>query len=117
MPDRRPEDAERGAVPSAEPDAIEAMLDVLRAAANNAPDRSLAVRYTQAHAALMGGPLRSRIPPYLLQCASLMKFREFITLFAPDAARRVQFIEASFEDCRTPSGVTRRRYDVFGEEG
>lgn len=113
-----------GSVPSGNParplsdaEKLEEMLEVLRAVASvRAPDRALAVRYTEARAALLAGRLRTFVPPYLIQCVSVFKFHDFINLFAPDAARRVEFIDQSFQACRKAVGFA-RRYDVFGDEG
>jgi hypothetical protein len=102
--------------PVSEAEAIEEMLEVLRHAASiRSPDRALAVRYMDARAALVAGRLRRFVPPFLIQCVSVFKFHDFINLFAPDAAPRIEFVERSFEACRTAVGFTRRR-DVFGDE-
>jgi hypothetical protein len=106
-PARAPSDAEK----------LEEALEVLRSVASvRAPDRALAVRYTEARAALLAGRLRSFAPPYLIQCVSVFNFHDFINLFAPDTARRVEFIDQTFQACRKAVGFA-RRYDVFGDEG
>lgn len=95
---------------------LEDMLEVLRLAASiRAPERAMAVRYTEARARMVSGRLKSFVPPFLTQCVSIFKFQDFIRLYAPDAAQRIQFIEQSFEPCRRATGFT-RRYDVFGED-
>jgi hypothetical protein len=95
---------------------LEEMLEVLRLAASiRAPERAMAVRYMEARARLVAGRLKSFVPPFLTQCVSIFKFQDFIRLYAPDAAQRIQFVEQSFEPCRRATGFT-RRYDVFGED-
>jgi hypothetical protein len=94
---------------------LEEVLEVLRAVASlRAPDRALAVRYQSTREAILASRLRSFVPPYLLQCVSVFKFHDFINLFAPDAARRVEFIDQTFGACAKAAGFG-RGIDVFGE--
>lgn len=95
---------------------LEEMVEVLRTvAAIRAPDRSIAVRYTEARAGLVAGRMKPSLPPWLFQCISVFKFHEFINLFAADVGPRIAFIDQCFEGCRSVlrSG---RPYDVFGGE-
>jgi hypothetical protein len=95
---------------------VEQILEVLHMVASaRACDRALAVRYTETRSTVLSGRLKSFVPPYLLQCVSVFKFHDFINLCAPDAARRVEFIDQSFEGCRRAAGFSRRR-DVFGDD-
>jgi hypothetical protein len=103
-------------VPQGEAEALDDMVEVLRVAASiRAPDRAMAVRYTQARERLVSGRLRGFLPPFLTQCASVQKYVEFIGLFAPDAPRRIEFVEQAFEPARRAAGFT-RGYDVFAGE-
>jgi hypothetical protein len=103
--------------PDGDEETLEQMLELLRTAASiRAPDRQMAVRYTQARARLVSGRLGPFVPPFLIQCASVFTFLEFIRLFAPDAPRRIAFVEECFEPCRRAAGF-KRGYDIFGEQG
>jgi hypothetical protein len=96
-----------------DPEKLEEMLEVLRSVASiRSPERALAVRYQAARDAVLSSRLGSFAPPYLSQCVSVFKFHDFINLFAADAAKRVEFIDHSFEACRNAVGFA-RRYDVF----
>jgi hypothetical protein len=92
---------------------LEELISLLEGVASGRMlDRSLAVRYTELRPAALGGELRNRLPPFLLQCVSLYKFQDFIGLYAPDAERRLAFVRQAFADCRNapPAG---RTFDVF----
>jgi hypothetical protein len=94
---------------------IEEVIEVLRSVASlRTPDRALAVRYHSARTAILASRFKSFVPPYLLQCVSVFKFHDFINLFAADVARRVEFIDQTFVECRKATGFG-RQYDVFGE--
>jgi hypothetical protein len=102
--------------PMTDAEKLEEVVEVLREVASvRAPHRALAVRYTQAREALLAGRLRAFVPTYLLQCVSVFKFHDFINLFAPDTARRIEFIHQTFAACRKGVGFA-HRYDVFGDE-
>jgi hypothetical protein len=95
---------------------VDQILEVLHMVASvRACDRALAVLYTETRSILLSGRLKSFAPPYLLQCVSVFKFHDFINLYASDTARRVEFIDQSFEGCRRAAGFSRRR-DVFGDD-
>jgi hypothetical protein len=103
-------------LPRGDVETLDEALEVLRTVASvRACDRALAVRYSGMRSALLAGRLRSFAPPYLVQCVSVFKFHDFINLYAHDAARRVEFIDQTFEGCRRAVGFT-RRYDVFGDD-
>jgi hypothetical protein len=94
---------------------LDELREVLRSVVSGpGPERSLAVRYMEARAALLGGPLASHAPPFLLQCVSLFKFHDFIRLYAPDAQRRMAFVDQSFEACRRMVSTV-RGYNVFDD--
>lgn len=104
------------AAPLGDAEALEQMVEVLRLVASiRAPDRSVAVRYTEARQALVSGRLKSFVPPFLTQCVSAFKFHDFINLYAPDVARRIEFVDESFLACSRALGFT-RGIDVFREE-
>jgi hypothetical protein len=113
----------RNAGPAATPEpprddaaTLDEASEVLRLVASvRSCDRALAVRYTEARSTLLSGRLRSFVPPYFIQCVTVFKFHDFINLYAPDSARRVEFIDQTFEGCRRAVGFA-RRYDVFGDD-
>jgi hypothetical protein len=94
---------------------LEELLELLQSVIRvRGLERSLAVRYMELRASLLSGPLAGDAPPFLLQCVSIFKFHEFISLYAPDAERKMAFIDRSFDPCRRALSIV-RRYDVFGD--
>jgi hypothetical protein len=92
------------------------MVEVLRlVSATRAPDRALAVRYTEIRSAFLNSPLRIGAPGFLLQCVSVFKFHDFINLFAPDVASRVVFVEQSFGSPRAAQ-PPKPDVDIFNDE-
>ncbi len=72
------------------------LQEVLRAVAERGSvDRPACATYGQYRAALMASGLRSTLPGFLLQCGSLERFREFITLYHPEPRARIQFVDAA----------------------
>ena len=55
-------------------------------------DRKLAQRYSDLRLLLIGQIARPFLPGFIVQCVSIQRFIEFITLYHPDIARRRAFI-------------------------
>lgn len=78
------------------------------------PHRLSAVRYTHCRAVLLDGELRSAVPGFLIQCVSIYKFYDFITLYDPRPEARRAFIEQAFGAARAVVSA-QSVYDVFKE--
>lgn len=105
--------AEAKVVPAQALRDVEAMLrDV---GAGLPVSRGAAVRYGECRAALLDSPLRPALPGFLIQCVSLSKFQDFITLYHPMAEARAAFVSEAFFDCRA-SHHSRRAHDAFGDD-
>jgi hypothetical protein len=61
----------------------------------------LAVRYQICRSALLSAGLKPYLPGFLMQCVSLIKFREFICLYDHDPVTRERFIDGALENCWT----------------
>lgn len=109
----RPAMVESGLAPS------EALVEIaeimLLTASNHSARRMSAVRYTRCRTALIESGLRSSVPGFLVQCVSLDKFHDFISLLDPDPQVRIAFVEAGLAKCRDALDV-RNEYDVFGND-
>lgn len=89
------------------------MQELLRAAVTaSAPNRIAAVRYTLCRTVLMEGELRPTLPGFLIQCVSIFKFHDFITLYDPKAETRLAFLDAAFARCLA-AVEAKRTFDVF----
>jgi hypothetical protein len=78
------------------------------------PNRVSAVRYTLCRTALMDGELRPSLPGFLIQCVSIFKFYDFISLYDPRAEARIAFVESAFANGRAMV-ESKRIYDVFSD--
>jgi hypothetical protein len=78
------------------------------------PNRVSAVRYTLCRTILMDGDLRPVLPGFLIQCVSIFKFHDFISLYDPKAEARIAFVENAFANSRAMLD-SRRIYDVFSD--
>lgn len=97
-------------------DVVQEMEELLRAVASSTtPHRFSAVRYTHCREALLSSDVRSAVPGFLIQCVSIYKFHDFINLFDPKAAARIEFVETAFTKCRALL-ESRRSYDVFSDD-
>ena len=93
--------------------ALNEMQELLRATASgSSPSRIAAVRYTLCRTTLMGGNLRQSLPGFLVQCVSIFKFHDFITLYDPKTETRLAFLDSAFGRCRAQLEAS-RTYDVF----
>lgn len=98
-------------------EALQELREVLFAVATTgSTHRDLAVRYMQSRAALMEGELRPVMPGFLVQCVSIGKFHDFITLYHPRIDARIAFFDEALDECWARLD-SRRAYDVFGEPG
>lgn len=78
------------------------MEELLRVVATaSSPPRPLAVRYTQYRDALLAGEVRAAVPGFVVQCVSIYKFHDFISLYDPDFDARLAFIENAFSRGKT----------------
>ena len=74
--------------------------DLLRAVATTHPmQRPWAVAYTECRSTLLAGELRSKLPGFVVQCGSIDRFRDFISLYHPRSESRVAFIDSAFRRC------------------
>lgn len=96
-------------------DALRELVELMRAAApGGMPRRDAATRYMQCRQALLQSRHRSMLPGFLMQCGSIFKFSEFITLYDPGVAARLAFVDAAFLACRR-SLDTGPMHDVFDD--
>jgi hypothetical protein len=94
-------------------EALKEMQELLLATASaSAPNRIAAVRYTLCRTVLMEGPLRPALPGFLIQCVSIFKFHDFITLYDPKVETRLAFIDAALAKSRSVAEA-KRSFDVF----
>lgn len=98
-------------------EALQELRDVLFAVVTTgSTHRDLAVRYMRSRAALMEGELRPLVPGFLVQCSSIGKFHDFITLYHPHKEARIAFFDESLDACWARLNISRVS-DVFGESG
>jgi hypothetical protein len=96
-------------------EALEEMQSLLRATCSaGSPNRISAVRYTLCRTMLMDGELRPALPGFLIQCVSIYKFHDFISLYDPKAETRIAFVENAFAASRALL-ESKRIYDVFSD--
>lgn len=96
-------------------EALDELQELLTAVSSaSTPHRLSAVRYTHCRSVLLDGELRSAMPGFLVQCVSVYKFHDFITLYDPKPELRRAFIEQAFGAAR---GLLAAQsvYDVFKE--
>jgi hypothetical protein len=78
------------------------------------PNRISAVRYTLCRTILLDGELRPALPGFLIQCVSIFKFHDFISLYDPKAEARTAFVESAFANSRALLD-SKHIYDVFSD--
>lgn len=113
------------------PEAYGEMSELMLAVASGRPSqRGAAQRYTLCRQALLQQADRAAVPGFLVQCASLAKFIEFITLYDPDPASRERFVARAFGATSAPTNAptaaatvaaperppARRRFDIFTDD-
>jgi hypothetical protein len=79
-------------------DRFDALLQSI--AAGLPVDRSAAMRYSEYRSMLLDSPYRDALPGFVLQCMSVSRFREFISLYDPAARAREAFVRDLLADCR-----------------
>lgn len=82
------------------------------ACAGGVPGREIAQRYVVCRQALLAEAQRSALPGFLIQCVSIDRFVDFITLFHPDVTARRLFLSQQFgtaEAIRRPAS----HIDIF----
>lgn len=76
------------------------LQELLRSVAAIHPmQRPWAITYTDCRAALMASSLRSKLPGFVVQCGSVERFRDFISLYHPNPQSRIAFIDSAFRNC------------------
>lgn len=91
---------------------LEALLREVASSAS--PPRTTAVRYTRCRDALLASPVRSAVPGFVVQCVSIYKFQDFITLMDPAVEPRLAFLDAAFSRGEVVLKTGRRR-DAFND--
>lgn len=91
---------------------LEALLRDVAASAS--PPRTAAVRYTRCRDTLLASPSRSAVPGFVVQCVSIYKFQDFITLLDPGVEPRLAFLDAAFSRGAVVLKTDRRR-DAFND--
>lgn len=96
-------------------DALQEMQALLLSTCSaSTPNRVSAVRYTLCRTILMDGELRPALPGFLVQCVSIFKFHDFISLYDPKAEARIAFVESALASSRALLD-SKRIYDVFSD--
>jgi hypothetical protein len=81
---------------------LDALL--LAIAGGGAVGRGEAMRWSHCRALLLDSAYRDHLPGFVLQCGSVHKFREFITLYDALPTRRVAFLRAAMGPARAMLG-------------
>ena len=58
--------------------------------------------------------MRPALPGFLIQCVSIFKFHDFISLYDPKAEARIAFVENAFANSRAMLD-SKRIFDVFSD--
>ena len=64
-------------------------------------NRSDAMVYAQCQSRLLESAYRDRLPGFCFQCTSILKFREFISLYDGRPAAREAFVRSEMARCRS----------------
>lgn len=80
---------------------LEALMCAI--AAGTLPLRGDATAYSRWRAELLASP-DMVLPGFAHQCLTVFKFRDFISLYDPDAAVRKSFVQRAFARCRQVRG-------------
>lgn len=85
------------------------MEDLLREVVSSpSPPRTIAVRYTRCRDALLASSWRSLIPGFIVQCVSISKFQDFISLYDPAINEQLAFLRSAFGRGEARSRATPR---------
>lgn len=77
-------------------------------AAGRPANRAESSAYSIARTHLIASPVRPVLPGFLYQCGSLLRFKEFITLYHPDIDERQQFVCKLLDRCHAMFAARRR---------
>jgi hypothetical protein len=81
---------------------LEELHELLRAASGaSSPPRHWAVKYAHCRASLLASEAGTRLPGFLVQCGSIERFRDFITLYHGNPEARARFVDAAFDHTRS----------------
>lgn len=73
------------------------LQELLRAAAVEAVQpRQMSTLYTRLREILLDSAYRPHLPGFMLQCLTLDRFRDFIRLYDPRPAARIDFLDRAF---------------------
>lgn len=90
-------------------DWLDEMETLARAVARGAPtDRREATAYLAARDALLASDVAALLPGFLLQCHSVHRLRDFLTLYDPESELREAFMVRTFDRCREAIAAHRR---------
>jgi hypothetical protein len=77
---------------------FDALLQAI--AAGLSVDRSAAMQYSEYRSMLLDSPYHDFLPGFVFQCMSVLKYREFISLYDPAARAREAFARDLLGECR-----------------
>ena len=83
-----------------------------RACAGGVPGRELAQRYAACRQVLLQEVDRSALPGFIVQCVSINRFVEFISLFHPEVDARRNFLWQQLSGFR-PAAKVSGSVDIF----
>jgi hypothetical protein len=94
--------ATTGSAENRELAAIDELEELLCSVARGVlPNRSHAIDYSRCHVTLLESSVKDLLPGFIYQCRTILKFKDFITLYDPDTALREAFVRKTFEQCRS----------------
>ena len=86
-----------------EPDLDELLTHIrsllVYAAQGGAVAREHAVEYLNLRQRLLDSPIGKLLPGFLYQCVTIVRFKDFISLYDPETALRVAFIDRMIDRC------------------
>lgn len=83
-------------------DAYEEFEGLMRHLASGVtPNRVEATRWSHCRSLLLDDDYRDRLPGFVIQCGSVFKYRDFISLYDPSVAQRIAFVEDAMADARS----------------
>jgi hypothetical protein len=85
---------------------------VARACSGGVPGREVAQRYAICRQTLLQEVERDKLPGFIVQCISIYRFVELVTLFHHDAAARRAFVSEQLSTFRAATAPA-RSVDIF----
>lgn len=83
------------------PELLDEMEAVVRQVARGGPqNRHDASVYLETRAALLASQVAGLLPGFLMQCHSILRLREFLTLYDPEPELRERFMVRAMTRCR-----------------